>query len=76
MPHYCVAVGCSNTQGKCKYSFHRFPTNELRRKQWEAAVRRDGWCSTQYSRICGAHFVKGMWLHSYFLVAGFFKIQA
>ena len=53
-------------------SFHHFPMNELRRKQWEAAVRRDGWCSAQYSQICGAHFVK-RYVLTYFLVAGFFK---
>ena len=40
-----------------------FPMNDLRCKQWEVAVQRDGWCLTQYSRICEAHFAKGMCLH-------------
>ena len=73
MPHYCVAVGCKNMHSKCEYSFHRFPMNESKCKQWEAAVRQDGWCSTKYSRICGAHFVKGCnlsisFVHAYFMV--------
>ena len=59
MPHYCVAFGCKNKQGHCEYSFHRFPKDKRRRKRWEAAIRRnDGWKATDYSRICGAHFVK------------------
>lgn len=58
MPHYCVAYGCYNKQGSCEYSFHRFPADKLRRKQWEAAVKREGWRSTEYSRLCGAHFVE------------------
>ena len=59
MPHYCVAYGCKNIQGNCEYGFHRFPTDVKRRESWEAAIRQDGWRATNYSRLCGAHFVKG-----------------
>ena len=57
MPSRCVAYECGNEQGLCEQSFHRFP--EDRREAWEAAIRREGWKSTEYSRLCGAHFVKG-----------------
>ena len=60
MPHYCVAYGCYNKQGLCEYSFHRFPADPFRHKQWEAAVKCKGWSSTEYSQICGTHFVKSM----------------
>ena len=59
MPHYCVAYGCNNKQGSCHYKFHHFPKDLKRRKAWEAAIRQEGWRATEYSRICGAHFVKG-----------------
>ena len=67
MVHYCVAYGCSNHQGGCAYGFHRFPADLKRREAWEAAIRREHWRAnqrkrwhaTEYSRLCGAHFVEG-----------------
>ena len=62
MPSKCAASECNNIQGECPYSFHRFPAERDldRRERWEAAVKRDGgWRSTEYSRLCGAHFVTG-----------------
>ena len=59
MPHYCIAFGCRNQQDQCFYGFHRFPRDESRQSRWEAAVRREGWLATDYSRICGAYFVTG-----------------
>ena len=59
MPLYCAAFGCKNKQIKNGPSFHRFPKDEGRRKKWEAAVRREGWHPTEYTRICGDHFVTG-----------------
>ena len=55
---YCIAYGYYNKQGSCEYSFHRFPADTFHRKQWEAAVKREGWNSTEYSRICRANFIK------------------
>ena len=59
MPHCCVAIGCHSKQGACSYGFHRFPTDRARRKKWEEALNRQDWHATEYSRICGAHFVNG-----------------
>ena len=39
LPHYCVAYGCKNTQGNCKYGFHHFPSEKKRREAWAAAIR-------------------------------------
>jgi len=60
MPFRCVGYKgykCGNKQGLCDWSFHRFP--EDRREAWEAAIQREGWKSLEYSRLCGAHFIKG-----------------
>ena len=62
MPHKCVATECNSVQGKsCPFSRYQFPAEDPeRREQWEVAVKRDGgWQSTEYSRLCGAHFVTG-----------------
>uniref|UniRef100_A0A672IKK3 THAP-type domain-containing protein n=1 Tax=Salarias fasciatus TaxID=181472 RepID=A0A672IKK3_SALFA len=60
MPHHCSAWGCTNRQNKdCKLrgiTFHRFPTNKFVRKQWEAALRREAFIATSYSRLCSEHF--------------------
>ena len=47
-------VGCQSKQGHCNYSFHRFPKEKSRRKQWVTAIRRECQQPTEYSRICGA----------------------
>ncbi|XP_076453731.1 THAP domain-containing protein 1-like [Babylonia areolata] len=54
---FCAAWGCFNRQKKGK-SFHRFPKDEERRRQWVAALKREGFQATDYSRICGDHFEK------------------
>ncbi|XP_065291762.1 uncharacterized protein [Dermacentor albipictus] len=68
MPASCVAYGCSNCfSGKGSISLFRFPSEKTypaRRAAWVRAVRRvnlDGsaWQPSEYSRICGAHFVTG-----------------
>ena len=56
MPFNCVGYNCDYEQGSCEYSFHRFPEN--RREAWEAAIRREGWKSTEYSRLCSAVSVR------------------
>ena len=53
MPHYCIAYGCNNKQGCCKYSFIAFQRIQEERNL-EAAIR-VGWHATEYSRLCGAH---------------------
>ncbi|CAG9785336.1 unnamed protein product [Diatraea saccharalis] len=58
----CVVNNCKNcsskiTKSKNGISFHRFPRDNIRRKQWELAVNREAeWCSTSYSAVCSEHF--------------------
>ena len=40
-------------------SFFRFPVDTQQRDRWIAALRREDWLPTQYSRVCSAHFVSG-----------------
>ncbi|KAI5638636.1 THAP domain-containing protein [Phthorimaea operculella] len=38
-------------------SFHRFPRDKQRRRQWEIAVgREDDWTATSFSAVCSEHF--------------------
>ena len=55
----CSAFGCHNRYGKDKVQFYRFPAEKKRRNSWIAAVKRDGWIPTEYSRLCSAHFITG-----------------
>ena len=40
-------------------AFCRFPTDPERRAQWIAAVGRKNWKPTEYTWLCGAHFIGG-----------------
>ncbi|XP_059193939.1 THAP domain-containing protein 6-like isoform X2 [Centropristis striata] len=60
MPHSCAAWNCTNrftvqtrSQG---LTFHRFPKDKEQRKQWETAVRREGFSATPSSMLCSEHF--------------------
>ena len=57
----CCAIGCSNrsTVG-CTLSFHRFPTDPSRKALWIAKINRKNWSPNYSSRVCSAHFVKGV----------------
>ena len=35
----------------------RFPTDPERKRQWVAAIRREGWQPNEHSRICQEHFI-------------------
>ncbi|XP_060777381.1 uncharacterized protein LOC132886573 isoform X7 [Neoarius graeffei] len=37
-------------------NFHRFPKNKAMKKQWETAVRREGFSATPSSMLCSEHF--------------------
>jgi len=62
MPAHCCAWNCKNrdTKTKTNVKFYRFPRDPVRRSQWAAALRRVGFVATEHSRICSAHFVKGL----------------
>ncbi|KAK5933902.1 hypothetical protein CgunFtcFv8_014347 [Champsocephalus gunnari] len=60
MPDFCAAYGCSNhrsletrTRG---ITFHVFPKTKERRRQWELALRRDGFVSCDRTLLCSEHF--------------------
>ncbi|CAH0699646.1 unnamed protein product [Spodoptera exigua] len=58
----CAVASCRNTSAKITknkdgITFHRFPRDRERRKQWELAVNREEeWCSTASSAVCSEHF--------------------
>ncbi|KAK7144226.1 hypothetical protein R3I94_010597 [Phoxinus phoxinus] len=60
MPDCCAAYGCTNarslqtrTRG---ITFHKFPKTEKIRKQWELALRRDGFVASDRTLLCSEHF--------------------
>ncbi|KAJ8260920.1 hypothetical protein COCON_G00166430 [Conger conger] len=60
MPESCVAWGCTNRrtiQNRCRgITFHRFPKQRELRRQWEIAVRREGFSASESSVLCSEHF--------------------
>ncbi|XP_015196293.2 uncharacterized protein [Lepisosteus oculatus] len=65
MPSSCVAVNCSEERSQDTLNrgitFHRFPKDPVRRRQWRAAIRRQTpdkrlWEPTKSSVICSKHF--------------------
>ncbi|KAM3850430.1 THAP domain-containing protein 6-like [Diretmus argenteus] len=62
MPHSCAAWSCTHrctiqtrSQG---ITFHSFPKDNELRKQWEVALRREGFTASQSSRLCSEHFTQ------------------
>jgi len=57
MPTVCIVFGCKNRHLRNSgFTFHRFPKDNVRRKQWLVAVKREYWTPTDRSSICSAHF--------------------
>ncbi|XP_072239658.1 THAP domain-containing protein 6-like [Leuresthes tenuis] len=60
MPHSCAAWKCTNrftVQTRSHgITFHRFPKDKELRKQWETAVRREGFSASPSSMLCSEHF--------------------
>ncbi|CAH2328771.1 THAP domain-containing 1-like [Pelobates cultripes] len=56
----CAASGCKNRLSKgCGKHFFRFPLkNPEKLAKWIAAVRREKWTPTIYSRLCSDHFTE------------------
>ena len=64
MVNHCVVVGCTNYVGKKPgLRFYRFPADREfeRRRKWTAAVRRVNWSPGKHARICGEHFITGIY---------------
>ncbi|XP_058647937.1 THAP domain-containing protein 2-like [Onychostoma macrolepis] len=60
MPDFCAAYGCSNERGietrARGITFHLFPKTGQIRKQWELALRRDGFVASKRTLLCNEHF--------------------
>ena len=54
----CCAPACPSGHAGCLdvVSYHRFPTNENRRKLWLAKLPIKNWLPTANSRLCERHF--------------------
>ena len=59
----CCAFGCKNRHGeRTGLGFYRFPiTDRARRLKWIKALKRQNWIPTVHSRICGDHFISGVY---------------
>ncbi|XP_058622508.1 THAP domain-containing protein 6-like isoform X2 [Onychostoma macrolepis] len=60
MPDFCAAYGCSNERGietrARGITFHLFPKTGQIRRQWELALRRDGFVASKRTLLCSEHF--------------------
>ena len=62
MPVSCCVYGCTQRGGRSSSTrFFRFPADAELRGKWETAVKRLNWKATAYTRICGRHFITGMY---------------
>uniref|UniRef100_A0A0A9XPA7 THAP domain-containing protein 4 n=1 Tax=Lygus hesperus TaxID=30085 RepID=A0A0A9XPA7_LYGHE len=55
----CPAIGCKNRSGKKKppgITFHRFPSDPVKRQLWIEALQRNGWKPNLTTCLCSAHF--------------------
>lgn len=58
----CAVSNCKNTSVKTSknkdgITFHRFPRDKERRRQWERAMNREEeWRSSPFSAVCSEHF--------------------
>ncbi|XP_030210203.1 THAP domain-containing protein 2 [Gadus morhua] len=60
MPQTCAAFGCSNRRNdtsKCRgITFHKFPKDPVRRKDWTIAMRRKDFQPNNTTVLCSSHF--------------------
>ncbi|XP_040280744.1 THAP domain-containing protein 2-like [Bufo bufo] len=56
MPTTCAAFGCSNNSRVNQVTFHRFPSNPERRKQWLNLVNRENFTPSLHTFLCSKHF--------------------
>ena len=56
MPITCCVYQCHNRQGKPNTRFFSFSKDEGRKGRWIAAIRRDKWQPSKYSKVCSTHF--------------------
>ncbi|XP_069486965.1 THAP domain-containing protein 2-like [Ambystoma mexicanum] len=57
MPTGCAALACSSVWKKdCDYSFHRFPLDAERRKEWLWHLNRKNYAPSRHTFLCSKHF--------------------
>ncbi|XP_044533731.1 THAP domain-containing protein 2 [Gracilinanus agilis] len=57
MPTNCAATGCATTYDRhVNISFHRFPLDPQRRKEWVRLVRRKNFVPGKHTFLCSKHF--------------------
>ncbi|XP_075407390.1 THAP domain-containing protein 2 [Tenrec ecaudatus] len=57
MPTNCAAAGCAATYNKhINISFHRFPLDPKRRKEWVRLVKRKNFVPGKHTFLCSKHF--------------------
>ncbi|KAL6101828.1 thap6 [Pungitius sinensis] len=60
MPDFCAAYGCTNARSlqtrRRGITFHKFPKCSERRRQWERALRREGFVANDRTLLCSEHF--------------------
>uniref|UniRef100_A0A5F8GH99 THAP-type domain-containing protein n=1 Tax=Monodelphis domestica TaxID=13616 RepID=A0A5F8GH99_MONDO len=57
MPTNCAAAGCPATYNKhVNISFHRFPQEPKRRREWVRLLRRDNFVPGKHAFLCSRHF--------------------
>ncbi|XP_063809853.1 THAP domain-containing protein 2-like isoform X1 [Pseudophryne corroboree] len=57
MPTTCAAFGCTNNSKRDNWvTFHRFPSNPERRKQWLNLMNRENFCPGLHTFLCSRHF--------------------
>ncbi|XP_074082257.1 THAP domain-containing protein 2 [Macrotis lagotis] len=57
MPTNCAAAGCAATYDRrVNVSFHRFPLDPQRRKEWVRLVRRKNFVPGKHTFLCSKHF--------------------
>lgn len=54
--HCCVPLCTSSAKLSGTLSFHSFPSDVDLRKRWLVNIRRDDFCPTSNSKVCGKHF--------------------
>jgi len=52
----CIINGCANKSDTPGKSFHRFPKDTTRRKEWLRSISRNSFCPTKNSVLCSDHF--------------------
>uniref|UniRef100_A0A8C3ST26 THAP-type domain-containing protein n=1 Tax=Chelydra serpentina TaxID=8475 RepID=A0A8C3ST26_CHESE len=57
MPTSCAAAGCAAVYNKSvNVSFHRFPLDPKRRKEWIRLVKRNNFVPGKHTFLCSKHF--------------------